>query len=256
MRETSSRERRDKILEILIENDQIRVSSLCKLFNVSRETIRHDLIRLQEEGLIIKEHGSAVLNRESILDIDFAKRARDHAVQKRRIGLEAAKLIKDGETIIIDSGSTTPHIARNIRNIKSLTVITPSLKVTSELGGKEGITVIMPGGIFNPTGYSLYGPQTEEFFPKINANKLFLAIHGVDIERGLTEINIQIAHLKQVMINSAKEIILVADSSKFGRIEYAGVAPIDKVNAIITDRDLDKGIAEEIQSLGINLILV
>ncbi|HOK29893.1 MAG TPA: DeoR/GlpR family DNA-binding transcription regulator [bacterium] len=256
MRETSSRERRDKILEILIENDQVRVSSLCKLFNVSRETIRHDLIRLQEEGLIIKEHGSAVLNRESILDIDFAKRARDHAVQKRRIGLEAAKLIKDGETIIIDSGSTTPHIARNIRNIKSLTVITPSLKVTSELGGKEGITVIMPGGIFNPTGYSLYGPQTEEFFPKINANKLFLAIHGVDIERGLTEINIQIAHLKQVMINSAKEIILVADSSKFGRIEYAGVAPIDKVNAIITDRDLDKGIAEEIQSLGINLILV
>ena len=165
-------------------------------------------------------------------------------------------MIKDGETIIIDSGSTTPHIARNIRNIKSLTVITPSLKVTSELGGKEGITVIMPGGIFNPTGYSLYGPQTEEFFPKINANKLFLAIHGVDIERGLTEINIQIAHLKQVMINSAKEIILVADSSKFGRIEYAGVAPIDKVNAIITDRDLDKGIAEEIQSLGINLILV
>ncbi|HOL54886.1 MAG TPA: DeoR/GlpR family DNA-binding transcription regulator [bacterium] len=256
MRETSSRERRDKILEILIENDQVRVSSLCKLFNVSRETIRHDLIRLQEEGLIIKEHGSAALNRESILDIDFAKRARDHAVQKRRIGLEAAKLIKDGETIIIDSGSTTPHIARNIRNIKSLTVITPSLKVTSELGGKEGITVIMPGGIFNPTGYSLYGPQTEEFFPKINANKLFLAIHGVDIERGLTEINIQIAHLKQVMINSAKEIILVADSSKFGRIEYAGVAPIDKVNAIITDRDLDKGIAEEIQSLGINLILV
>jgi len=256
MRETSSRERRDKILEILIENDQVRVSSLCRLFNVSRETIRHDLIRLQEEGLIIKEHGSAALNRESILDIDFAKRARDHAVQKRRIGLEAAKLIKDGETIIIDSGSTTPHIARNIRNIKSLTVITPSLKVTSELGGKEGITVIMPGGIFNPTGYSLYGPQTEEFFPKINANKLFLAIHGVDIERGLTEINIQIAHLKQVMINSAKEIILVADSSKFGRIEYAGVAPIDKVNAIITDRDLDKGIAEEIQSLGINLILV
>ncbi len=256
MRETSSRERRDKILEILIENDQVRVSSLCKLFNVSRETIRHDLIRLQEEGLIIKEHGSAALNRESILDIDFAKRARDHAVQKRRIGLEAAKLIKDGETIIIDSGSTTPHIARNIRNIKSLTVITPSLKVTSELGGKEGITVIMPGGIFNPTGYSLYGPQTEEFFPKINANKLFLAIHGVDIERGLTEINIQIAHLKQVMINSAKEIILVADSSKFGKVEYAGVAPIDKVNAIITDRDLDKGIAEEIQSLGINLILV
>ncbi len=256
MRETSSRERRDKILEILIENDQVRVSSLCKLFNVSRETIRHDLIRLQEEGLIIKEHGSAVLNRESILDIDFAKRARDHAVQKRRIGLEAAKLIKDGETIIIDSGSTTPHIARNIRNIKSLTVITPSLKVTSELGGKEGITVIMPGGIFNPTGYSLYGPQTEEFFPKINANKLFLAIHGVDIERGLTEINIQIAHLKQVMINSAKEIILVADSSKFGKVEYAGVAPIDKVNTVITDRDLDKGIAEGIQSLGINLILV
>ncbi|HRR90945.1 MAG TPA: DeoR/GlpR family DNA-binding transcription regulator [bacterium] len=256
MRETSSRERRDKILEILIENDQVRVSSLCKLFNVSRETIRHDLIRLQEEGLIIKEHGSAALNRESILDIDFAKRARDHAVQKRRIGLEAAKLIKDGETIIIDSGSTTPHIARNIRNIKSLTVITPSLKVTSELGGKEGITVIMPGGIFNPTGYSLYGPQTEEFFSKINASKFFLAIHGVDVERGLTEINIQIAHLKQVMINSAKEIILVADSSKFGKVEYAGVAPIDKVNTVITDRDLDKGIAEGIQSLGINLILV
>lgn len=256
MRETTSRERRDKILELLIENNHVRVSTLCKLFNVSRETIRHDLLRLQEEGLIIKEHGSATLNRESILDIDFAKRARDHAVQKRRIGAEAAKLISEGETVIIDSGSTTPHIARNIRNIKNLTVITPSLKVTSELGGKEGITVIMPGGIFNPIGYSLYGPQTEEFFSKINANKFFLAIHGVDVDKGLTEINIQIAHLKQIMLNSAKEIILVADSSKFGKIEYAAVAPIDKVNTIITDRDLDEKIAEEIQKLGINLILV
>jgi len=256
MSRPTSRERREKILELLIENNSVRVSTLCKLFNVSRETIRHDLFKLQEEELIIKEHGSATLNRESIVDIDFAKRAREHVVQKRKIGLEAAKMVKDGETIIIDSGSTTPHIAKNIKDMKNLTVITPSLKVTGELGGKEGITVIMPGGIFNPIGYSLYGPQTEEFFLKINANKFFLAIHGVDIEKGLTEINIQIAHLKQVMMNSAKEIILVADSSKFGRVEYAKVDPLERVNTIITDRDLDEKIAEEIRKLGINLILV
>jgi DeoR/GlpR family transcriptional regulator of sugar metabolism len=255
MARPTSRERREKILKLLIENNSVRVSTLCKLFNVSRETIRHDLFKLQEEGLIIKEHGSATLNRESILDIDFAKRAREHVVQKRKIGIEAAKLIKDGETVIIDSGSTTPHIARNIRDMKNLTVITPSLKVTAELGGKEGITVIMPGGIFNPVGYSLYGPQTDEFFTKINASKLFLAIHGADIERGLTEINIQVAHLKQIMLNSAREVILVADSSKFGRVEYAAVAPLERVNTIITDKDLDEKIVEEIRKLGINLIL-
>ncbi len=256
MSRPTSRERREKILELLIENNSVRVSTLCKLFNVSRETIRHDLFKLKEEGLIIKEHGSATLNRESIVDIDFAKRAREHAVQKRKIGMTAAEMIKDGETIIIDSGSTTPHIARHIKNVDNLTVITPSLKVTAELGGKDGITVIMPGGIFNPIGYSLYGPQTEEFFSKINASKFFLAIHGVDVEKGLTEINIQIAHLKQVMMNSAREIILVADSSKFGKVEYATVASLERVNMIITDKDLDEKIANDIRKLGINLILV
>lgn len=255
MRNLSARERKEKIIELLIENNHIRVSALSNLFGVSRESIRHDLLALEKEGLIIKEHGVATLNRESIVDIDFAKRAREHATQKKKIGIVAAKLVEEGETIIFDSGSTTPYIARNIREIKDLTVITPSLKVTSELGGKKGITIIMPGGIFNSVGYSLYGPQTEEFFTKINANKLFLAIHGIDIEKGLTEINIHFAHLKQTMMHSARKIILVADSSKFGKVEYAFVASIEGVDTIITDAELEEKKQEEIRKLGVNLIL-
>jgi len=256
MRDLLTKERREKILELLIENNNVRVSMLSKLFGVSRETIRQDLLSLEKEGMIIKEHGGAILNRESIIDIAFSKRAREHAVQKRHIGMAAAELIKDGDTVILDAGTTTPYIARSIRTARNLTAITPSLKVTSELGGKEGVTVIMPGGVFNPLGYSLYGPQTEEFFLKINADKFFLAIHGVDVVKGLTEINIQIAHLKQVMMRSAREVILVADSSKFEEVEYAFVAPLTEVGTIITDTNLKEDIGEEIHRLGIKLILV
>jgi len=250
-----AKQRRDKIVELLIERESVKVSELKEMFGVTLETIRQDLLKLEKEGIILKEHGGAVLNKESLVEISFAKRIREHASEKRRIGIAAAKIIKNGETVILDSGTTTSYIAKNITSITNLTVITPSLKVASELGGKEGITVLLAGGIFNPLGFSVYGPQTERFFEEINADKLFLAIHGADTAKGLTEISVHFAHLKQIMMSKAREIILVADSSKIGKVEYAFVAPLTEVETIITDKELPEDKQEEIRKLGINLIL-
>jgi DeoR family transcriptional regulator of aga operon len=247
--------RRAKIIQELQQNGKVDVSELSKNCGVSEVTIRNDLIQLEQKGMLIRTRGGALRQESVSTDFALSEKRRRNFREKQLIGKKAAELIKDGETIIIDSGTTTLEVARNITNNSDLTILTNALNIAAILTGNKSCRVIMLGGILRVKSLSLVGTQAEENLRNYSCDKLYLGIDGIDIGYGLTTPNIEEAHLNRIMIDVVNEVILVADSSKFQRRSFAFISSIDKVQTIVTD----KGIPEEehkiLIDMGIKVII-
>jgi len=250
-----SNERQKKILNLLDENGSIQVSELIDLFNVSDMTIRRDLILLERKGLLRRVHGGAVLNRGRSYEPPFLSRTSSFLEQKEMIGLAAAQLIQVGESIMLDVGTTTLEVARAIPQNLNLTIITPSMQIASLLVDHPSVRVILTGGILRPGELSLVGHLAEQAVRDFFVDKLFLGAAGVDLESGLTEFNLEDTLVKQAMLDRAKEVILVVDSTKFSKVAFTAIAPITVVHHIITDREVPDKIAQQIEKMGIKLTL-
>lgn len=235
--------RRMKIMEWLQEEGSARVKDLSVAFSVSEATVRQDLERLEAEGSIEREHGGAFLKS---LPRQVQALALHHQVnmdKKRKIGRFAASLVQDGETIILDSGSTTTEIANNLYGHQELSVITNGLNIALTLGAVPSISVHMPGGHFKAPTLSLSGETSAEYFHNIHAEKLFLATGAISFEAGLTYPSLADLHVKRAMIKSARRVYLVADSTKIGRVSLSSLGGLDLVHVFITDdgiRDEDR----------------
>jgi len=249
-------ERITKIKKLIQEEQSLKVSELSKIFNVSEVTTRRDLAKLEKQGFIERTHGGAIVSGTLRLIGKFQIHAQEYKEQKQRIGKMAASLIKAGQVIVLDAGTTTLEIARNIRNIEHVTVITNNLSVALELAGKPDISVMVTGGSLRRPSLSLTGQRAAEFFHQLNVDITFLSVQGVSIEKGLTNTSFSDLYLKKAMISAAKEVILVADSSKFNRVEFCTVAPITAVHRIITDNNLHSELIKNLESLNIELIIV
>lgn len=233
-------QRRDKILELLKEDGSAKVIKLAKIFKVSEVTIRQDLEKLEKDGFIKREHGGAFLKNVEDSVKSFIPLNKDNLDKKQIIGKVAADLIETGEIIILDSGSTTTEIAKNLIGRKGITVITNALNIALMLGAESGIEVIVTGGEFKPPTLSLTGQKAATFFEDIHVDKLFLATAGISLRSGLTYPSISDIVVKKAMIDAADTTYLVADSSKIGKNAFASLGALSLIDYIITDEAIDK----------------
>lgn len=232
-------QRREKILELLKEDGSAKVVDLAKLFKVTEVTIRQDLEKLEKDGLILREHGGAYLKNVEDQVKAFSLVHQDNMDKKELIASKCLEFIEAGDTIILDSGSTTTEIAKKLKGIKNLTVITNALNIALMLGAEPGIEIIMTGGEFKPPTLSLTGQKAADFFVGLNVQKLFLATAGLSLKAGLTYPSISDLVVKKAMINAADITYLVADSTKIGKSSFASLGALSLVDYIITDDGIE-----------------
>jgi len=227
-------QRKRRILEVLTQGQSVRVADLCLLLQASPASVRRDLKELQTAGLLTRTHGGAVNNGTAAFEPSLAEKEDRLRAEKKAIASVAVQLIQDGDTVMLDAGSTTLEIARLLRQTRGITVLTNALNIALELVSGN-IEVLVTGGILRQKTQSLVGPITENVLASLHVDKLFLATNGLDLKRGLTTPNVIEAQSKQAMIDGAREVIVVADHSKFGRVAFSQICPFNKVHYLITD---------------------
>ena len=246
-------ERQVEIHFLLQEHGNLTVIELAQRFKVSEMTIRRDLKNLAALGLIKREHGRAIYPPHPQMDNIFMMRMGEAECEKARIGQLAATLIAEGDSIILDAGTTTLAVAQAL-NIKC-TVITNSLSIACVLGNRDKVTLLMTGGEVRSNTYALVGPMARSAFKGFHADKLFLGAQGINLERGLSTSNMLESEVKQTMLNVTKEVILVAHSAKMGQIHFHTFALWDSVHTLVTDSGLPEPILEQLRTMGINVLL-
>lgn len=232
-------QRREKILDLLHEDGSAKVADLALLFKVTEVTIRQDLEKLEKEGIIVREHGGAYLKsvREQVNSFSLAHQ--ENMDKKEIIAATCLDYIDNGDTIILDSGSTTTEIAKKIKGNRRLTVITNAMNIGLMLGAEQNIEVILTGGEFKPPTLSLTGQKAADFFKGIHVQKLFLATAGISLKAGLTYPSISDLVVKKAMIDAAETTYLVADSTKVGKSAFASLGALSLINYLITDSDIE-----------------
>ncbi|GIP22538.1 DeoR/GlpR family DNA-binding transcription regulator [Paenibacillus sp. J22TS3] len=250
----SHEERRETILAQLGTEGKVQVHALAMSFNVSMETIRRDLDRLEQEGKLRKVYGGAVLARSEQTEPAFFKRSRMHFGEKQVIGKLAASLIHDGETILLDNGTTTIEIIKQLKNRSHVTVITNSVPILNfalkEFRGK----VIFAGGEINAKYQAATGPMVYELLDQFKVNKAFISAGGISLSDGITDFDPDEAGVSRKMMKRAEESILVADHSKFGVTAFARISAIEDISMIITDEACPQEWLEALQRLNVEVI--
>lgn len=244
-------ERLDEIRNILINEGTVYVSKLSRIHDVSENTIRRDLMLLEEEGLCYRTKGGATFLKSSQLTGPFIKRMEKNREAKRAIAKSASELIENGMTIILDSGTTCFELAEILKTRSHLTVITNSLAAANILSGSSDITLIVSGGIVHNQSKSLTGAPAEGFFSKFHADILFLSVKAVSIEHGFCEHTIPEASVKKGMISSSERIVILADNSKLEKRALCPLAEIGAAQVLITDSSADAEFIERLKKSGL-----
>ena len=249
-------ERRRLILEILDREGRVLVADLAKRFRTSQVTIRKDLDVLHATGRVHRTHGGALPARESALeDPTLREKEKLHRKEKLQIAAAAARMVKEGQVVILDSGTTTTAIANALRNFANLTIITNAVNIAAELSGSS-LEVILTGGTLRKNSFSLVGPIAEETLRRLNADILFLGVDGFDVHYGLSTPNLLEAKVNRAMMDIARVSVAVCDSSKFGRRSLSSIAPPSAVHHLITDRGIPKSDLAALKKAGIQVTLV
>ena len=250
-----SNQRRDKILDLLKEDGSAKVIELARIFKVTEVTIRQDLEKLDKEGLVVREHGGVYLKTVEDQVRNFALINQENLREKEIIAHKCLDFINPGDVIILDSGSTTTEIAKKIKDISGLTVITNALNIALMLGANPNIHVVMTGGEFKPPTLSLTGQKAADFFKGLNVQKLFLATAGISLKSGLTYPSISDLVVKKAMIDAADITYLVADSSKIGKNAFASLGALSLIDYIITDEGIQEKHKQVFKDNEIELII-
>lgn len=251
----TANQRREKILDLIKEDGSAKVANLSRIFKVTEPTIRQDLEKLEKDDFVIREHGGAYLKNVELNVRSFSLTHQENLDKKELIALKCLEFIQPGDTIILDSGSTTTEIAKKLKGFKQLTVITNALNIALLLGAEPGIEVVVTGGEFKPPTLSLTGQKAADFFEGINAQKLFLATAGISLKSGLTYPSISDLVVKKAMIDAADVTYLVADSTKIGKTAFASLGALSLINYIITDEAIESTHKEIFNNNEIELII-
>ena len=248
-------QRHQKIVELVNERSSIRVIELSEIFSVTEETIRRDLEKLEKETKLIRSHGGAVSLQEDDSEIHFSERVITNVNEKKVIAYEAAKRVVEGDRIILDASTTAWYMSKALPNIP-LTVITNSTKVVMELSKKEKIEVISTGGRLLSKSLSFVGPIAEKSLTMYHVNKTFLSCKGIHLEEGLSDSNEGQALLKKKMIERSDAVILMVDSSKFGKLAFSLIVPPSEVDEVITDREIDEASRKLLEKRNVKVTIV
>jgi DeoR/GlpR family transcriptional regulator of sugar metabolism len=248
-------QRRLKMLELMREEGSASVKGLSQTFSVSEPTIRQDLEKLETEGFIVRKHGGAFLKSVPQQVQAMSLEHLENMDKKRIIGRKAAEFVHHGETIILDAGSTTTEMVDYLAMRQNLKVLTNALNIVLRLGVVPNCTVFASGGQFKPPTLSLTGEKAGEFFTGVHASKLFLATGGISFEAGLTYPGLNDLYVKKAMIKAAKEVILVADSTKIGKVSFASLGGLDLIHSFITDDAIADEDRRRFEDMGVKVIL-
>jgi DeoR/GlpR family transcriptional regulator of sugar metabolism len=248
-------ERHTRVLELLEKAGVVEVATLARAFEVSEMTIRRDLSRLEEQGILRRIHGGAVLAHSSLVERPVRVRLAERAGSKQTIATAAAQLLRDGSTVILDSGTTTLALAQEMQAFKDLTVITNAVNIAAELILTPGITVLVAGGLLRSATFSCVGPHAVGMLSEFRVNQAFLGMGGVSLAHGLTNESMQEVAIKQAMIRAAEQVILLVDSSKIGKAVFARVGSLSEIDILITDDGIPFQQREAFKEQGIEVIV-
>ncbi len=252
-------ERYQKILEVIGSNGKITVGEIVRLFDISDMTARRDIKTLEQSGLLRHVHGGAISNLGRSYEPPYTVRSAHATEAKKAIGKVAAEMIVDGDSIVLDVGTTTMEIARALINRRNLTIITASIPIANEIISKysldNDIRLILAGGIVRARELSMIGHIAQQTFSEFQVDKAFIGVGGIDIMNGLTEYNLEDALVKKPLLRTARQKIVVAEGEKLGRSVFATIGMITDIDMIITDTTAADDKVRSFKSIGIEVII-
>jgi len=248
-------ERHKKILELLESGDSMHVEEFQTILSVSEATVRNDLRRLQAQGLILRSHGGARRIDRPPAETSYEQREVVRHHQKQRIGIEAAKRIGPQETVFFDSGSTVIEAAKHAPRGFEFHVVTAALNTAYVAGKLPNVNVHVVGGMLRESLHELVGPKAVASIREVRAHKAFLGVSAVDLEFGLMENHVLSAEVKRAMASSAREIIVLADSSKMGKVGFAPLLALRDVNVLITDDGISEAFVDRVRDEGVEVVV-
>ncbi len=249
-------ERKAKIIELLNENSKLVVPDLCEYFSVSPATIRNDLRELENGGLLKRTHGGAILNTKTGYELNSYQKEVKNLAAKQAIARYAISLVEDGDTIAIDTGTTTLEFAKLLSEKNGITAVVNDIDIARELEENSEANIILTGGILRRNFHCTIGPIARKALEGLSVDKAFIATNGISVKRGLTTPDLNQSEVKKAMIDIASEIIVLCDSSKIGNVAFSQIAALDKVNRLITDEGIEERELQEFKALGIPVDIV
>jgi len=258
MNTSSAKERRALILRMLEQQEEVSVVALSRETGISEVTIRKDLTILQSRHLLLRTRGGAMRKpvENPNEDTAISKKRMFNFKEKERIGLEAVKMIKEGDYIMLDSGTTTLEIAKHLDKFQHLRILTNSMNIATELLGYKRFDIVLLGGNVRVNSHSVVGPLALSVLRNFNRYKLFLGVDSFSFENGVSTPNMEEALLNQIMIQQAERVIAVFDSSKFNKRSYVHIANATELDCIITDQAIPTGMISKLKSAGIEVRIV
>lgn len=247
-------ERKNAILETLQKEQRVLVSELSQAYGVTEETIRRDLDKLEKEGFVKKTYGGAVLNENTNIEMPLRIREKTNRKEKQTIAKLVAAMIEEGDSIILDSSSTSLMVAQELKDRKKLTVITNSLEVLIEFSKSKGVQVISTGGLLKSSTLSLIGKNAEKTLENFYVDKAIISCKGLDIKKGATDSSQDDAEIKKSMVSCSKQLILIADNTKFGVISFAKVLDFRQGDILVTDSLPDDAWRQRLAELGVVVV--
>lgn len=249
-------ERRQHILSLLHRNGRVLVSELSQSLGISPITIRKDLDQLELQGVVQRTHGGALAPQAgTLIDPSLKEKEHQQAREKQRIATAAARLVSNGQCILLDSGTTTTMVARALRELSNLTIVTNAVNIASELSDTD-FEIILTGGTLRRNSFSLVGPMAEDTLAQIQADILFLAVDGFDPKIGIMTPNVLESRVNRAMVKASRKVVAVCDSTKFNRSSMALIVPPSAVHTVITDDQISDAHAQTLRNAGIELIIV
>ena len=249
-------ERKKMILDILNTENKVEVTKLAERLGVSEVTVRRDLSIMEEQGLLAKTYGGAVKLEQTLLETMYRDKVKKMPEEKEAIGKYAAGLVKSGDVIFLDAGTTTVQIARNLKNRSNITVVTNSILVMLELRTSRNISTILLGGNCRVGSFDLSGPLAEKGIGSFRADKALLGTDGMSVDGGVTTGDIYTAKMTELMCRLASEVIIVTDHTKIGKNSFSKYVDIKDIDKLITDKNAEKTYLEKMRKIGVEVITV
>lgn len=254
--EYGTEERRNKIIEIINSKGKARVSNLSKAFDISEVTIRNDLDKLENMGMIERVHGGAISTYRNYYRMSIRDRMKTNAAEKKRIAIEVASMISDDDTLMISSGTSLLYVLEELKKLKNLTIVTNAIYFSQEAANLGNFNIILLGGILEPRDQLTYGDDVINQLKRYKADKLILSVDGISAEDGISTYHYLEAEINRQMINCAKKTIVAGDYTKIGRVSFAHISPLENVDVIVTNENANEEEVQTIKEMGIEIRLV
>lgn len=246
-------ERKKMIVEHVNANVKATVAELCSIYSVSSATIRNDLRELEESGLLKRTHGGAISNKTAHFEPNSYEKAVERVEQKIAIAKAALDFVSEGDTIALDTGTTTFELAKLLTRFRNLTVVTNDLQIAAYLERNSKAEIIVAGGRVRRNFHCTAGEKAIYTISDLNVDRSFIAANGISLDKGITTPNVDTAQIKKVIIGLADHVVLLADSTKLRKTSFVRFANLEQVDVFLTDEEADEAYLEEIRKKDVDV---